>query len=79
MNAIKSPKIDIAAIHDVDGPGLWRDEKLAWSWPKARRAVGSAVAHAREPIYCTRIGPRDPGGNRDDCSASSVRGVCCNR
>src|SRR5271170_3058503 len=26
MNGIKSPEIDIAAIHDVDGPGLWRDE-----------------------------------------------------
>src|SRR5271163_2056755 len=26
MNGIKSSEIDIAAIHDVDGPGLWRDE-----------------------------------------------------
>src|SRR5271154_1385017 len=26
MNGVKSPEIDIAAIHDVDGPGLWRDE-----------------------------------------------------
>jgi ABC-type transporter Mla MlaB component len=26
MNDIKSTKIDIAAIHDVDGSGLWRDQ-----------------------------------------------------
>src|SRR5271169_1131783 len=26
MNNIKSSEVDIAAIHDVDGPGLWRDE-----------------------------------------------------